>query len=235
MESHGRQENCKAAQSFHQDQSVRTSKGREVWTMVCGGPCRLPSQEVPNAEPMQPSFGRTIDRGFLKSLRTPRFECFYFDTLPPTCSPLHQRRLSSILRDKASNDKPPTYDASHGSGKYRYRYSQIFGECMEYDCRNDVWCFPSCRNPFTYDSITASCSCISVRLSSDKVMMIQNIAVDQRFANGTQGRLLHWHPSATQSKGKALPAYCQELLARFCKESALSKKELMPGVCFYLL
>ena len=66
---------------------------------------------------------------------------------------------------------------------------------------------------------------------SDKVMMIQNIAVDQRFANGTQGRLLHWHPSATQSRGKALPAYCQELLGRFCKESALSKKELMPGVC----
>ena len=65
----------------------------------------------------------------------------------------------------------------------------------------------------------------------DKVMMIQNIAVDQRFANGTQGRLLHWHPSATQSRGKALPAYCQELLGRFCKESALSKKELMPGGC----
>ena len=74
--------------------------------------------------------------------------------------------------------------------------------------------------------------CVSVRcLPSDKVMMIQNIAVDQRFANGTQGRLLHWHPSATQSKGKALPAYCQELSGRFCKESALSKKELMPGGC----
>ena len=71
-----------------------------------------------------------------------------------------------------------------------------------------------------------------VPLPNDKVMMIQNIAVDQRFANGTQGRLLHWHPSATQGKSKALPAYCQELLARFCKESALSKTELMPGACF---
>ena len=78
------------------------------------------------------------------------------------------------------------------------------------------------------------CVCVSVRcFPSDKVMMIQNIAVDQRFANGTQGRLLHWHPSATQSRGKALPAYCQDLLGRFCKESALSKKELMPGGCSY--
>ena len=67
-----------------------------------------------------------------------------------------------------------------------------------------------------------------------KVMMIQNIAVDQRFANGTQGRLLHWHPTATESKRKALPAYCQDLLVRFCKESALSKTELMPGIRFFV-
>ena len=65
-----------------------------------------------------------------------------------------------------------------------------------------------------------------------KVMMIQNIAVDQRFANGTQGRLLHWHPTETESKRKALPAYSQDLLVRFCKESALSKSELMPGSRF---
>ena len=65
-----------------------------------------------------------------------------------------------------------------------------------------------------------------------EVMMIQNIAVDQRFANGTQGRLLHWHPAETESKRKALPAYCSDLLVRFCKESALSKTELMPGVLF---
>ena len=71
-----------------------------------------------------------------------------------------------------------------------------------------------------------------VPLPNDKVMMIQNIAVDQRFANGTQGRLLHWHPVATANKDKALPAYCQELLVRFCKESALNKTELMPGDCF---
>ena len=73
-------------------------------------------------------------------------------------------------------------------------------------------------------------------LPKDKVMMIQNIAVDQRFANGTQGRLLHWHPVATQSKGKALPAYCQELVVRFCKDSSLSSKtELMSGACFAVM
>ena len=60
--------------------------------------------------------------------------------------------------------------------------------------------------------------------------MIQNIAVDQRFANGTQGRLLHWHPAATESIRKALPAYSQDLLARFCKESSLSKQEMMPDI-----
>ena len=69
-------------------------------------------------------------------------------------------------------------------------------------------------------------------IRTPKVMMIQNIAVDQRFANGTQGRLLHWHPAETESKRKALPAYCQDLLVRFCKESALSKTELMPDIDF---
>ena len=101
-------------------------------------------------------------------------------------------------------------------------------------CRKNVLCLPNRRDLFTHVNVTASCVCVSLRcIPSDKVMMIQNIAVDQRFANGTQGRLLHWHPSATQSKGKALPAYCQELSGRFCKESALSKKELMPGGCSY--
>ena len=65
-----------------------------------------------------------------------------------------------------------------------------------------------------------------------RVMIVANIAVDERFANGTQGRLLHWHPGATESKRRALPSYCMDLLARFCKESSLSKIEMMPGDCF---
>ena len=47
---------------------------------------------------------------------------------------------------------------------------------------------------------------------------------------GTQGRLLLWHPGACESKRKALPAYCPDLLARFCKESSLSKQEMLPDV-----
>ena len=65
-----------------------------------------------------------------------------------------------------------------------------------------------------------------------RVMLISNIAVDERFANGTQGRLLHWHPGATESKRRALPAYCSDLLARFCKESSLSKQEMLPDMDF---
>ena len=61
-------------------------------------------------------------------------------------------------------------------------------------------------------------------------MRISNLAVDQRFANGTQGRLLHWHPGATENNRCALPAYCPDLLARFCKESSLNKAEMLPDV-----
>ena len=67
-----------------------------------------------------------------------------------------------------------------------------------------------------------------------RVMIVSNIAVNERFANGTQGRLLHWHPGATESKRRALPAYCPDLLARFCKESSMSKLEMMPGICVFL-
>ena len=57
-----------------------------------------------------------------------------------------------------------------------------------------------------------------------------NLAVDQRFANGTQGRLMHWHPAAMDSPRKALPASHPELQARFLKESSLHKHELLPEI-----
>ena len=47
---------------------------------------------------------------------------------------------------------------------------------------------------------------------------------------GSQGRLLQWHPGACESKRKALPAYCPDLLARFCKDTSLSKQEMLPDV-----
>ena len=66
--------------------------------------------------------------------------------------------------------------------------------------------------------------------STLKTALTSNLAVDQRFANGTQGRLLQWHPGACESKRKALPAYCPDLLARFCKETSLSKSEMLPDI-----
>ena len=44
-----------------------------------------------------------------------------------------------------------------------------------------------------------------------------------------QGRLLHWHPESVQNK-KALPASYPGLLARFAKETSLSKREMFPDI-----
>ena len=44
-----------------------------------------------------------------------------------------------------------------------------------------------------------------------------------------QGRLLHWHPESVQNK-KALPASYEGLLARFAKETSLSKREMFPDL-----
>ena len=62
-----------------------------------------------------------------------------------------------------------------------------------------------------------------------RVMLTSNLAVEQRFANGTQGRLMYWNPPRT-SKGKSLYSSHPELLARFLKESALHKQELFPDI-----
>ena len=50
------------------------------------------------------------------------------------------------------------------------------------------------------------------------------------FSSPKQGRLLQWHPGAYESKRKALPDYCPDLLARFCKEASLSKSEMLPDI-----
>ena len=52
-----------------------------------------------------------------------------------------------------------------------------------------------------------------------RCMLSANLAVDQRFANGTQGRLLHWSPEVDVKK--AVPASHPDLGARFVKESAV--------------
>ena len=62
-----------------------------------------------------------------------------------------------------------------------------------------------------------------------RVMLVSNLSIEQRFANGTQGRLMHWNPQRTE-KGKALYSSHPELLARVVKESALQKREMFPDV-----
>jgi hypothetical protein len=62
-------------------------------------------------------------------------------------------------------------------------------------------------------------------------MLIANLAVDQRFANGTQGRLLSWTPASVET-GRALSAGHPERHARFAKESSMSLPSLLPEVDF---
>ncbi len=62
-----------------------------------------------------------------------------------------------------------------------------------------------------------------------RVMLVSNLAIPQRFANGMQGRVLHWYPASVLTK-KALPSSHPELLVRFAKESALKKSEMYPDM-----
>ena len=68
-----------------------------------------------------------------------------------------------------------------------------------------------------------------------RAMLVANIAVDQRFANGTQGRVLHWSPDAAAKTSKAVPAYSPEVLVRFCKQGSTTKAEMMPGESIFLI
>jgi hypothetical protein len=62
-----------------------------------------------------------------------------------------------------------------------------------------------------------------------RVMLVSNIDVKARFANGTLGRLLCWQPGSVE-KGKALLANHPQLSVRFVKESALQKREFVTEV-----
>ena len=65
-----------------------------------------------------------------------------------------------------------------------------------------------------------------------RTMLVSNLDVQQRFANGTQGRLLSWFPNRLPQKRKAVSASCPELTARFVKESAMNKREMLADVDF---
>ena len=45
-----------------------------------------------------------------------------------------------------------------------------------------------------------------------------------------EGRLLQWHLGATENKRRAIPAYNPDRLAKFCKESSLTKREMLPEI-----
>ena len=62
-----------------------------------------------------------------------------------------------------------------------------------------------------------------------RCMLVSNLALDQRFCNGAQGRALHWHPEKTHAR-KAISASHPELLVRFAKEASLKKPEMIPDV-----
>ena len=64
-----------------------------------------------------------------------------------------------------------------------------------------------------------------------RAMLNSNIAVENRFANGTQGRLIYWEPGQIESK-KAIPSTWLGLMARFVKESAANKQVMLPEVDF---
>ena len=63
-----------------------------------------------------------------------------------------------------------------------------------------------------------------------RCMLVSNLALDQRFCNGMQGRALHWHPEKAQARSKAISASHPELLIRFAKEASLKKPEMIPDV-----
>lgn len=56
--------------------------------------------------------------------------------------------------------------------------------------------------------------------------------MDQRFANGTQGRLLSWSPASVESS-KVLSAGHPEITARFAKESSMSLSSMVPEASGY--
>ena len=65
-----------------------------------------------------------------------------------------------------------------------------------------------------------------------RVMLVSNLAVENRFANGTQGRLMSWGPERIENNKKAVLASHPELTARFVKQTSVHRSELHPEIDF---
>ena len=76
----------------------------------------------------------------------------------------------------------------------------------------------------------AAFPCFTGPVRSRPLWLTSNLAVDQRFANGTQGRVMYWHPKKTENQRLALPASHPDIMARFLKETSVNKQELFPDV-----
>jgi len=64
-----------------------------------------------------------------------------------------------------------------------------------------------------------------------RVMLLANLAVEQRFASGAQGRVTWWSPDVVNPK-KAVKASHPDICIRFTKEKALLKHEMFPEIDF---
>ena len=96
-----------------------------------------------------------------------------------------------------------------------------------------VWPFLRTETSSAHNESLISCILLSLFAHiSHPLTPPSHIMSQHRILHGSQGRLLHWHPEATASLRKALPAYCPDLSARFCKESSLKKVEMMPDMDF---
>ena len=62
-----------------------------------------------------------------------------------------------------------------------------------------------------------------------RAMLVANLDVEQRFANGTQGRLMQWSPQKNR-RGRTLYSSHPDLSVRFVKESSLQKREMFPDI-----
>ena len=109
-----------------------------------------------------------------------------------------------------------------------------------YSKRREQWCRSKARTNALWTLQLAGDFCDKHETERPKskphlmrVMLTSNMDVKARFANGTQGRLLCWHPNKIQQRGKSLPSSWHDLYARFCKESSYKDKtEIFPDIDF---
>ena len=72
-----------------------------------------------------------------------------------------------------------------------------------------------------------TCSASHAKPRLMRCMLVSNLAVDNRFANGTQGRVLYWSPDISSAQRKAVMSSRPDVFARFAKESSMKKAEMI--------